>query len=73
MSNDGRLLDSAVNLGDYDDVLDWWLISPFIAGLLSKSGEVVICDYGCHWWGRQTSGHALYMDNIIQQIAEELY
>ena len=73
MSSNDRLLDSAVNLGEYDDVLEWWLISPFMAGLLSKSGEVVISDYGCHWWGRQTSGQALYMDYTIQQIAEELY
>lgn len=71
-SND-RLLDSAVNPEDYDDVLEWWLISPFMAGLLIKSGEVVVSDYSCHWWGRQTSGQAIYMDYVIQLIAEELY
>lgn len=71
-SND-RLIDSAVNLEDYDDVLEWWLVSPFMARLLSNAKEVIVSDYGCHWWGRQTSGQAIYMDHIIRQIAKELY
>lgn len=72
LCSDYGLLDSAVNLGDYDEVLEWWLISPFLARYLAESGEVVVSDYGCHWWGRQTSGQAIYMDYVIQKIAEGL-
>ena len=25
----------------------------------------------CHWWGRTTSGQAIYMDGVIQKIAGE--
>lgn len=25
---------------------------------------------GCHWWGRTTSGQAIYMDDVIRKIAE---
>ena len=25
MNSNDRLLDSAINLGEYDDVLEWWL------------------------------------------------
>ena len=73
MSNNDRLLDSAINLGEYDDVLEWWLITPYLAKQLIEHSEVIVFDYGCHWWGRQTSGQAIYMDYAIQQIAEELY
>lgn len=72
LCSDNGLLDSAVNLGDYYEVLEWWLISPFLARQLAESGEVVVSDYGCHWWGRQTSGQAIYMDYVIQKIAEGL-
>ena len=73
MSNDDRLLDSAINLGEYDEIMKWWLITPYMARQLIEQGEVIVSDNIYHWWGRQTSGQALYMDYIIQQIAEELY
>ena len=73
MSNDDRLLDSVINLGDYDEIMEWWLITPYLAKQLIEHGEVIVSEYGCLWWGRQTSGQAIYMDYAIQQIAEELY
>lgn len=52
-----------------DEVFEWWLVSPYLAGELKEQGEVVIDALGCHWWGRTTSGQAVYMDGVIQQIA----
>ncbi len=54
-----------------DDVLEWWLVTDWLARQLQDEGEVIVEDYGCCWWGRQTSGQALYMDSVIQSIAEE--
>ena len=54
-------LDSFVN-----DVLESWL-----AEQLQQQGEVVIEEYGCYWWGRSTSGQAIYLDSVIQSICEE--
>lgn len=54
-----------------DEVLEWWLIDSWLAERLRQEGEVVIEEYGCYWWGRSTSGQAIYLDKVIQKIAEE--
>lgn len=53
------------------EVLEWWLVSPWLAERLRDYGEVVIDAMDCHWWGRQTSGQAIYMDAVVWKIAEE--
>ena len=51
-----------------DDVMEWWLIDSWLAERLKEQGEVIIEEYGCYWWGRQSSGQAIYMDSVIQEI-----
>ncbi len=41
---------------------------PWLAERLKAQGEVIIEEYGCYWWGRQSSGQAIYMDGVIQEI-----
>ena len=48
-----------------DDVMEWWLIDSWLAERLKREGEVIIEEYG---WGRQSSGQAIYMDGVIQEI-----
>lgn len=50
------------------DVMEWWLIDSWLAERLKEQGEVIIEEYGCYWWGRQSSGQAIYMDGVIQEI-----
>lgn len=38
-----------------DDVMEWWLIDSWLAERLKAQGEVIIEEYGCYWWGRQSS------------------
>lgn len=52
------------------EVMEWWLIDSWLAERLKREGEVIIEEYGCFWWGRLTSGQAIYMDSVIQRIAE---
>lgn len=54
-----------------DDVLEWWLVDSWLAERLKQQGEVIIEEYGCYWWGRSTSGQAIYLDSVIQSICEE--
>lgn len=54
-----------------DDILEWWLVDSWLAEQLKQQGEVVIEEYGCYWWGRSTSGQAIYLDSVIQSICEE--
>jgi len=53
----------------YDsDVLEWWLVTSHMARWLRAENEVVIEDLGCQWWGRTTSGQAIFMDGVISDI-----
>ena len=47
-----------------DEVLEWWLIDSWLAERLQQEDEVVIEEYGCYWWGRSTSGQAIYLDSV---------
>ena len=51
-----------------DDVMEWWLIDSWLAERLKDKGEIRVDDLGWRWWGRLTSGQAIYMDGVIQEI-----
>lgn len=67
------LWDTIANKEEYDEVFEWWLVTPCMAELLKENGEVIFADYDCYWGGeRTTAGQALWMDHVIQTIAEEM-
>ena len=66
MKNDESLWEQ---LPEDAEILEWWLVSPWLAEWLLRSGECVLEAYGSSWWGRQTSGQAIWMDAVIQEIA----
>ena len=72
MKDSDDLLYCIDDIDDLNEVMEWWLVTPFLCDLLKEAGEVTISEYGCHWWGRQTSGQAVYMDYVIKKIAEGL-
>ena len=65
------LWDKIENSNELDEVYEWWLVTPYMADLLKENGEVIFAGYDCYWWGRTTSGQALYMDWVIQEIARQ--
>ena len=71
MKHDDSIWDSLQNFDEDTDVLEWWLVTPYMAELLKENGEVIFADYDCYWWGRQTSGQSLLMDWVIQEIARQ--
>ena len=56
---------------DGEEVLEWWLVTLWLAEQLKEQGETVIDCLGCRWWGRTSSGQAVYMDSVIQEIAAQ--
>ena len=72
MKHDESLWEELQNFNDSTEVMEWWLVTPYMAELLKEKGEVILSDYDCYWWGRTTSGQALYMDGVIQEIAEQM-
>lgn len=71
MKHDDSIWERLENFDEESEVLEWWLVTPYMAEMLKDNGEVIFSDYDCYWWGRQTSGQTLYMDHVIQKIAEE--
>ena len=65
------LWDTVANTEKYDEVFEWWLVTPYLAELLKGNGEIILADYDCYWWGRTTVGQALWMDYVIQKIAQQ--
>ena len=54
MRHDENIWDSLQNLDENSEVLEWWLVTPYMAELLKENGEVMLAAYDCCWWGRQT-------------------
>lgn len=67
-----ELLGSIDDIERLDDVLEWWLVTPFMAECLRRRGEFILDECDCHWWGRTTSGQALWMDAVVKRIADEM-
>ena len=65
------LWDRISNTEECDEVFEWWLVTPHLAELLKGNGEIILADYDCYWWGRTTDGQALWMDYVIQKIAQQ--
>jgi len=42
----------------------------YMARWLRAENEVIIEDLGCQWWGRTTSGQAIFMDGVISDIVQ---
>ena len=55
-----------------EEVLEWWLVLPTFAKYLKAENEVILEIFGSHYWGRTTSGMAIYMDSVITDIVNKL-
>ena len=54
------------------EVLEWWDCSADIIDALYEEGEVVIrVPYTGYWWGRTSSGTAVYADSLVEHLYEK--
>lgn len=62
------------NLDPYQhEAYEHWIVTGWMASKLAEKGEMVARDIcGLTIWGRTTTGQAIYMDGVIQQIYKEL-
>jgi len=57
------------NDGDYpEEALEHWIVSEWLGRYLQEEGEMVINFLGLTIWGRTTSGQAIYIDAVIEEI-----
>ncbi|MFW6224790.1 MAG: hypothetical protein ACOC4B_00815 [Bacteroidota bacterium] len=52
------------------EILEWWVCSPWLIDKLKEKGEPVIEHENL--WGRTTSGQAILLDAVISEICEDL-
>ena len=75
LSKDEKYMDDLLevqvqfNDEDYpDEALEHWLVSTWLANRLREEGEMVIDFLDLTIWGRTTSGQAIYIDSVIEDI-----
>lgn len=51
------------------EVFEWWLVTDWLAEKLKARGEVIIEGFS-NYWGRQCSGQAILLDNVMGEICE---
>ena len=54
--------------GEPEEALEHWLVSEWLGKRLQEEGEMVIEFLGLTIWGRTTSGQAIYIDSVIEDI-----
>jgi hypothetical protein len=53
------------------EIYEFWSVSDWLYEKLKARGEIVFDCLDFHVWGRQTTGQAIKLDAVIQEIAEE--
>ncbi|WP_221897396.1 hypothetical protein [Bathymodiolus japonicus methanotrophic gill symbiont] len=56
----------------WEEPLEFWDVSDWLKKKLRDKGENVVEEFGLNIWCRMTSGQAICMDYVIQDIAKEI-
>ena len=59
--------------GNMAEVFEYWAVTSWFGEKLKAHGELVAEFFGLVIWGRQTSGQAIYVDAVIDDITRELF
>ena len=74
--DDAETICDLQNLDPYDyarEIYEHWIVSDWLADKLAAKGEAVSKDIaGLTVWGRTTTGQAISMDHVIEQIYADL-
>lgn len=55
------------------EVFEWWAVSNWLKYKLEERGEIIFDAGDFYVWGRATTGQAILMDSVIQDIAQARY
>ncbi len=58
--------------GNMPEVFEYWAVTSWFAEKLKARGELVVEFFNLDIWGRQTTGQAISLDGVIDDIAREL-
>jgi len=57
---------------DEPDIYEFWAVDEWLYNRLTEEGEITFEYLDFYVWGRRTTGQAIYMDEVIQKIAEKI-
>lgn len=57
---------------EYTDIMEYWIVSRYLADKLNEKGHPVVSDGSNMIWGRTTSGQTIYMDGVINEICFDI-
>jgi len=72
-SNHEALMGCIRELGEPQEIYEWWLVTSWLASKLDEQGEPLLTDDESHWWGRTCTGQAICLDYNIQALARLRY
>src|SRR5579864_5766786 len=53
---------------EMQEIYEWWIVSDWLAEKLKKQGEPILDNNYGTWWGRTTTGQAIFLDEVIEDI-----
>jgi len=57
--------------GNYPEIMEFWAVDEWLFNKLEAKGEVVFEMLDFKVWGRQTTGQAIKLDFVVEEIAKE--
>jgi len=57
--------------GKYPKIYEFWAVGEWLGDRLEEKGEIIFKIPNFIVWGRQTTGQAIKLDEVIQEIAEK--
>ena len=55
-----------------NEISEWWAVSDWLSKKLYEHGEHTIDTPINHFWGRETCGQAIWMDDVVERIINEM-
>lgn len=56
---------------EQQEIYEWWIVSGWLEFKLKMHGEPILSNEYGSWWGRCSSGQAIYIDSVIEEIYDE--
>ncbi len=57
---------------DLPEFYEFWSVDDWLAEKLENEGELIIDYKGYKVWGRMATGQAIYLDYVLEKIAEKI-
>ncbi len=57
---------------ELQEIYEWWLVTEWFSTKLMMEGKPVLKNEYGTWWGRCTTGQAVSLDDVIQQLYDNL-